>query len=63
MVCPLILLQLNSDVVVVRVEKELALINQIYTDVLCKEKSRELYNQLCKFRKVSSDCSNIIVAH
>lgn len=37
-----------------RAEEELVLINQIYTDVLSKERSRELYNQLCKFRKVSS---------
>lgn len=34
-----------------KAEEELVLINQIYTDVLSKEKSRELYNQLCKFRK------------
>ena len=39
---------------VARAEEELILINQMYTDVLSKEKSRELYNQLCRFRKVSN---------
>lgn len=43
---------------VVRAEEELVMVNQIYTDVLSKENSRDLYNQLCKFRKVSS--SNVI---
>ena len=45
-----------------RAEEELVLINQIYTDVLSKEKSRELYNQLCKFRKVSGQDHVIRIA-
>ena len=42
--------------IVARATEELALLNEVYTDVLVKDKTRRLYNQVVAFRKVSSRC-------
>lgn len=44
-------------ILIYRAQQQLMVINQAFTDVLRQDSSRQMYDQLCRFREVSNKAS------